>query len=203
MTKLLLNSHSWRGLLINVFHSRSPMCSVGEVLMFFFLLSCGNGEQTSKKDIDPAHYKEQFEKVNKYEVEKQSDEINQYIARHGWKMEKTGTGLRYMFLSRSEGTTQQNEGDSVRSGDVVKVNYKISLLDGTECYSSGKEGAKEFKAEGDNIESGLHEAVLLMRVGDKAKFILPSYLAHGLHGDDEKIPPLSAIVVDLELLEVK
>jgi FKBP-type peptidyl-prolyl cis-trans isomerase len=42
-----------------------------------------------------------------------------------------------------------------------------------------------------------------MHVGDKAKFLLPSYMAHGMHGDDAKIPALSAIVVDLELLEVK
>ncbi|MEK6616478.1 MAG: FKBP-type peptidyl-prolyl cis-trans isomerase [Bacteroidota bacterium] len=149
-----------------------------------------------KKEIDPSQFKEQLIKVNKYEVEKQSDEINQYIAHHNWKMEKTGTGLRYMFLENGNGTQPQ-------TGDFVKVNYKISLLDGTECYSSDKNGGREFKVEGEDIESGLHEAVLLMHTGSKAKFILPSYMAHGLHGDDEKIPPLSAIVVDLELLEIK
>ena len=98
---------------------------------------------------------------------------------------------------------QNGKGDSAHSGDDVKVNYKISLLDGTECYSSDKDGAYEFKVEGDAIESGLHEAIQLMRVGDKAKFILPFHLAHGLHGDDENIPPISTIVVDLELLEIK
>ena len=160
-----------------------------------FLLSCGNDVKPKKKS-DPLQFKQALEKVNKYEVEKQSDEINQYMTRHGWKMQKTGTGLRYMFVAHGNGAQPQ-------SGDFVKVNYRISLLDGTECYSSGKNGAKDFKVEGEDIESGLHEAVLLMRTGDKAKFILPSYMAHGLHGDDEKIPPLSAIVVDLELLEVK
>jgi FKBP-type peptidyl-prolyl cis-trans isomerase len=53
------------------------------------------------------------------------------------------------------------------------------------------------------VESGMHEAVLLMHVGGKAKFILPSYMANGLQGDNDKIPPMSAILVDLELLEVK
>jgi FKBP-type peptidyl-prolyl cis-trans isomerase len=86
---------------------------------------------------------------------------------------------------------------------MVSVNYTISLLDGTVCYSSVKDGSKDFKVEGDNIESGLHEAVLLMHTGDKAKFILPSYMANGLQGDNDKIPPMSAILVDLELLEVK
>ena len=164
--------------------------------LYLLFLSCGNDEVKRKKIVDPSQFKEQLVKVNKYEVEKETDEINQYIAHHNWKMEKTGTGLRYFFLNKGKGKQAQ-------SGDNVKVNYKISLLDGTECYSSEKDGAKEFKVEGEDIESGLHEAVLLMHVGDKAKFILPSYMAHGLHGDDASIPPLSSIIVDLELVEVK
>ena len=111
-------------------------------------------------------------------------------------METTGTGLHYMFIGKGKG-------DSARSGDVVKVNYTIALMDGTVCYSSDKDGTYEFRVEGDAIESGLHEAIQLMRAGDKAKFILPAHLAHGVHGDDANIPPLSTLVVDLELLEIR
>jgi FKBP-type peptidyl-prolyl cis-trans isomerase len=179
-----LNSHS------SVFNLPIAFC-----LLSFLYSSCGN-EVAPKQKADPNQFKQSLEKVNKYEVEKESDEINQYIIHHDWQMQKTGTGLRYLFLAKGKGKQPQ-------SGDFVKVNYKVSLLDGTECYSSDKDGAKEFKVEGEDIESGLHEAVLLMHIGDKAKFILPSYMAHGMHGDDEKIPPLSSIVVDLELLEVR
>ncbi len=161
-----------------------------------WLSSCGNEKQKPKKEIDPVQFKNQLVKVNKYEVEKEADEIGQYILHHNWQMQKTGTGLRYMFLKKGNGAPAE-------SGRNVKVNYKISLLDGTECYSSNKDGAYEFKVEGDAIESGLQEGIQLMHVGDKAKFIVPSYLAHGLHGDDAKIPPLSTLEVDLELLEVK
>ena len=167
-----------------------------QLVMAVLLLSCGNEQVKQKQYVDPDKLKEQLVKVNKYEVEKEADEINQYISHHNWQMKKSGTGLRYMFL-------KNGTGDSVHSGDLVKVNYKISLLDGTECYSSDKDGAYEFKVEGDAIESGLHEAIQLMRIGDNAKFILPSYLAHGLHGDDARIPPLSTIVVDMEVLEIK
>lgn len=167
----------------------------GRVVLLFFIFSCGTSIDPEKEEIDPRQFKQALEKVNKYEVQKESDEINQYIERHKWAMEKTGTGLRYIILEKGKGIQPQ-------SGDFVVVNYKISLLDGTLCYSSEKDGAKEFKAEGDNIESGLHEAVLLMKVGDKAKFILPSYMANGLQGDNDQIPPMSAIVVDLELLAV-
>lgn len=172
-----------------------------EKLFMYFVLclviaSCGSGDAEKKKEINPSLFKEQLVKVNKYELEKETDEINQYIKRNGWEMKSTGTGLRYLQLKKGEGSKPL-------SGDFVKVNYKISLLDGTLCYSSDKNGAQEFKVEQDNVESGVHEAILLMQVGEKAKFILPSYMAHGLHGDENKIPPLSAIIVDIELLEIK
>lgn len=160
------------------------------------LISCSSDDAQSKHSPDPSKFKEQLVKANKYMVEKERDEINQYIARHGWTMEKTGTGLRYMFLKKGNGAPAM-------PGDIVKVNYRIGLLDGTECYSSDKDGPYEFRVEADAVESGLHEGIQLMRIGDKVKFILPSYLAHGLHGDDAKIPAFSAIIVDMELLEVK
>ena len=166
------------------------ICSI-----FIFLISCGH-EAKEKQKPDPLQFKAALEKVNKYEVAKESDEINQYVIHHGWAMQKTGTGLRYIIIEKGKGIQP-------KSGDFVHVNYTISLLDGTICYSSQKDGAKDFKVEGDNIESGLHEAVLLMHIGDKAKFVLPSYMANGLRGDENKIPPMSAIVVDLELLDVK
>lgn len=166
------------------------------IVIMCCLISCGNDHTDPKRTVDPSKFKEQLVKVNKYMVEKEMDEINQYIARHEWKMEKTGTGLRYMFLKKGNG-------ERAKPGDVVKVNYRISLLDGTECYSSDKDGPYEFRVEADDVESGLHEGIQFMCVGDKAKFIIPSYLAHGLHGDDAKIPPLSAIMVDIELLEIK
>jgi FKBP-type peptidyl-prolyl cis-trans isomerase len=42
-----------------------------------------------------------------------------------------------------------------------------------------------------------------MHVGDKAKFILPSHLAHGIMGDNDKIPPLTPVVYNIELLSIQ
>ena len=52
-------------------------------------------------------------------------------------------------------------------------------------------------------ESGIHEALLCMRIGDKAKLILPSYLGHGLLGDRIKIPPQSILYIDIQLLALQ
>jgi FKBP-type peptidyl-prolyl cis-trans isomerase len=51
-------------------------------------------------------------------------------------------------------------------------------------------------------ESGLEQGILMMQEGDKARFILPPHLAHGLLGDENMIPARSIIVYEVELLDI-
>lgn len=162
---------------------------------------CGNhkNSQGNKKELSsPNEIREPSINTNKMLTQKESDDIDQYVKRQGWDkdMKVSGTGLRYMIYKKGTGEQADN-------GMYAKVNYKISLLDGRECYSSVKDGPKEFLIGQDNVESGLHEAVAMMHVGDKAIFILPSHLAHGLMGDNNKIPPRSSVVYDIELLSLR
>jgi len=167
-----------------------------------FLFTClfyacnNNGGKTNQPDYNSQEFKDKLVEANKMYVKRESDEIDQYIAHRGWKMITTGTGLRYMIVENGSGPLAKPE-------QFATVSYKISLLDGTECYTSEKSGPKEFKINQDNVESGLHEGIQYMHVGDKAKFILPSYLAHGLMGDESKIPPKSSVVYDIELISVR
>jgi FKBP-type peptidyl-prolyl cis-trans isomerase len=108
-------------------------------------------------------------------------------------METTASGIYYMKL-------KSGKGEQAHEGQTAKVNYKISLLDGSVVYSSDETGPKEFLIGKDNVESGLHEGVQMMHVGDKMRFILPSFRAHGLTGDNSKIPPLTSVVYEIELL---
>ncbi len=160
------------------------------------LFSCSgdNGKKQQQPDADSV--KQQLIRVNKMLAQKESDEIDAYIRRQGWGMKRTGTGLRYVIFD-------PGKGERAVPGKTAKVNYKISLFDGTVCYSSDSTGAAEFLVEQDNVESGIHEGIQLLNAGGKAKFVLPSHLAHGLLGDENKIPPLSPVVYDIELLEVK
>ncbi len=165
------------------------------LLLSAFLFSCGEEEKPKKRQYTPQQVKDLSVQMNAWDEKRQNDEINQYIKAHGWEMEMTQTGLRYMMVSPGKGPLAQ-------TGQTAKVVYKISLLDGTVAYSSEKDGPKEFLIGKDYVESGLHEGLRLMHVGDKMRFILPSHLAHGLTGDQSKIPPLSSVVYEIELLEL-
>jgi len=98
---------------------------------------------------------------------------------------------------------EHGNGDSIREGDLVTVEYELSLLDGTVCYNTDTTGAESFVVGSSIVESGLDEGVKYLQQGDKAKIILPPHLAHGLLGDENKIPARSIILFDIEIIDVK
>ena len=84
----------------------------------------------------------------------------------------------------------------------MTISYEVRLINGNLCYSSAEKGPKEFTAGRGEVEVGIEEGILLMRVGDRAKFIVPSHLAFGLLGDQDKIPPQSTLIYDIELIKL-
>ena len=88
-----------------------------------------------------------------------------------------------------------------RIGDLVSVDLGIELLDGRVCYKTDSI-PDQFVLGLSNEESGLHEVLQLMKANEKARIIVPSYLAHGLLGDSEQIPPQSILLIDVELLSL-
>jgi FKBP-type peptidyl-prolyl cis-trans isomerase len=165
--------------------------------LFAFLIACG--PEKGAKEVNEFNHekvKQQFVKANQQVVVKESDEMDYYQKTHQMVFVKTTSGIRYYVYKASV------KGDSIKNDDIVKINYTVSLLDGTECYSSKIDGSKEFRVGMENIENGLHKALLFLKSGDKALILIPSHLAHGLLGDSKKIPPQSPIVYDVEILSV-
>lgn len=154
-------------------------------------------QNTENQSFNKQKVKDQFVKANQQVVIKESDEMDYYQKSHEMPFVKTNSGIRYYVYNPSV------KGDSIKTDDVIKINYKVSLLNGVECYSSKIDGPKEFVVGMENIEDGLHKAVLYLKSGDKAKILIPSHLAHGLLGDSKKIPPMSPIVYDIEIISVK
>jgi len=164
-------------------------------IIFLFFSCGGNGNRVVEKQ-DTINYKNSFVKVNKKLVKTEDEQINDLINRYGWKMNQTGTGLRYMIYKKGSG---QKAGRM----KTAKINYSVSLITGDVCYSSKEEGPKDLLIGKSGEISGLEEGILLLRVGDKAKLIIPSHLAYGLLGDENKIPKRATLVYDIELLEIK
>ena len=80
----------------------------------------------------------------------------------------------------------------------VKVNYKGTLIDGTE-FDSSKE---PITLAVNRVIPGWTEALKMMPVGSKWRLFIPSNLAYGEHGAGDAIEPNSALVFDVELLDI-
>ena len=158
------------------------------------IISC-SGDVKNPQSIDIHKIQEDLLQANKNAVALESEQIDQYVVEKNLDVVKTKTGLRYNIYN-------EVEGDLIVNNQKAVVKYNVTLLDGTECYSTKKE-VEEFTVGKDYVESGLHEGIAYMSAGDKAIMIIPSHLAHGLAGDMKKIPFRSTIVYDIELVAIK
>ena len=103
-------------------------------------------------------------------------------------------GLQYKVVK--EGT-----GAKPKASDTVTVNYRGTLIDGTEFDSSEKHGEAATLGVGQVIK-GWTEALQLMPVGSKWQIYVPADLAYGAQGAGP-IGPDSTLIFDIELLSIK
>ena len=157
--------------------------------------ACSDNKRTPKTKEDYAEYKEPLMRVNKFLTKKDAEIIESYIKRREWKMNVTETGLWYMIYKNGNGIKAQ-------TGKKASISSKVSLLDGTECYNNDTLNPKVFKIGQGGVEYGLEQGILMLREGDKARFIMPPHLAYGLLGDQNKIPARSIILYEIEVLKI-
>ena len=106
---------------------------------------------------------------------------------------KTESGLVYRELTPGTGA-------SPKPTDTVKVNYRGTLVDGTEFDSSYKRNEPaQFALNG--VVPCWTEGLQKMRVGGKARLVCPSSLAYGDQGRPS-IPGGAALIFEVELLEI-
>ena len=129
---------------------------------------------------------------------KNKAEGDAFLARH--RLEKgvytTGSGLQYMVL-------RQGNGNRPVATDRVEVNYRGTLLDGTEFDSSYARGRPAVFSL-TQVVAGWTEGLALMPVGSKYRFWIPSELGYGAKGTPGgPIGPNATLVFDVELLSIQ
>ena len=127
------------------------------------------------------------------ELKAQEEELNSVSA----GFDKTDSGLRYKII-------QEGNGKKATKGATVSVHYKGQLLDGTEFDSSYKRKQPiDFAIGVGQVIAGWDEGIQLLKVGDKARMVIPSNLAYGSQGAGGVIPPDAPLIFDVELIDVK
>ena len=165
--------------------------------------------------------KEDFEKEQKAMMEKRKamieemktkepENIKKYLADNKIYARATASGLYYVETKRGAGVKPEK-------GKTVKVDYVGTLFDGTVFDTSIEDVAKKanvynakrpyepfsFVLGQGQVIPGWDEGISLMRVGGKAKLIIPSSIAYGAQGSGQAIPPYTPLAFEVELIGIQ
>lgn len=171
------------------------------VILFLFIFvsfSCEKSRnkhnQVVKQGVKQKDIKEEIEELNRYWLVQESKLIDDYIKNNALNVVRTGTGLRYQIYNQGDGVL-------IKEGDIVTLEYEVSLLNGDLIYSSKTDGYKTFLVGRGGVESGLEEGILKLCKNSVATLIIPAHLAHGLIGDGNKVPSRATLVYKLKVID--
>lgn len=160
-----------------------------------------DGQSGAKTDVDITSYSGRIQELaktrRKAQGEIQAVAGKEFLEKAAKEKGATRTASGMVYTSLTEG-----KGESPKPADIVKVNYRGTLIDGKEFDSSYKRGKPlEFKL--DNVIKCWTEGLQKMKPGGKAQLVCPSNLAYGENGAGELILPGATLAFEVELLEVK
>lgn len=158
------------------------------VLFMLCFVACRNGREEGEYSVRPG--KNEMAELNRYMVQKDRERIQNYIERKKLDMIESPSGLWYVIIA-------EGKGNFFSDYDKVIIEYECSLIDGTVCYSSSESGPKEIILGRTKIEPGLDQGLRMLKPGGEAIFIIPPFLAYGLTGDGNLIPPRTIIVYNI------
>ena len=107
----------------------------------------------------------------------------------------TATGLQYQII-------KEGKGETPKATDKVKLHYHGTTIDGT-VFDSSVERKKPYELGVNQFVKGFAEGLQLMKPGAKYKFFIPQELAYGAQDRGALIKPFSALIFEVELLEIK
>jgi FKBP-type peptidyl-prolyl cis-trans isomerase FkpA len=154
-----------------------------------------------KSDIDLSTYSQKVQELakarRKAQGEKQVGAGKDFLEKAALEKGAVKTASGMVYTSLSEG-----KGESPKATDVVKVNYRGTLVDGREFDSSYKRG-KPTDLRMDGVIKCWTEGLQKMKPGGKARLTCPASIAYGEAGAGDIILPGATLLFEIELLEIK
>lgn len=119
----------------------------------------------------------------------EKDTVHTYIS--------SPNGYSYYYNTKNETASYYPKTD-----DVIKLSYEVKSIDNTLIYSKEDIGEQTIKVDKVELFPGLRTAIKLIKEGETMTFIFPSALAHGYHGDNDRIGTNIPIICTVTLLDI-
>lgn len=164
------------------------------LIMITMLISCNTNEPRY-----PLNYtKSDNSTIISQIIIDQNKKIDNYISKN---LENnylnSKKGFYYFFQKTNNLSAKKPE-----FGDIITFNYSVKNLKNNLIYEEELIGDQSYIMGKQEIISGLREALQLLKNGEIATFIFPSYKAYGIYGDNNKIPPNSAIICTIKVKSI-
>jgi FKBP-type peptidyl-prolyl cis-trans isomerase FklB len=157
-----------------------------------------NGEKTQLDNGVAQKAIQQYFNEKQEEITKMNMQQGEAFLTENAKREEVtvlASGLQYEVLSEGTGTIPG-------PGSKVTTHYTGTLIDGT-LFDSSVERGEPISFPVNGVIQGWQEALQIMPQGSKWKLYIPQELAYGARGAGNVIPPFSALIFEIELLEVQ
>lgn len=173
------------------------------LIFLLFVVSCSRSyreedltEKVLSKEeslrIKEEKIEDRLEKNNQIVIKKELERIKSYVERNSWQVKE----IDGVFLE----IISQNKGKKIKNAEIISLNYECYLLNGTRVYDSEKDGKLNIKIGSDSAcPLGLQIALTHLYHNCKARVIIPSSLAYGLTGDNDRIPPSATLIYEIEI----
>ncbi len=125
---------------------------------------------------------------NREVTRKEDSAILEFIGSQPDKFTKTASGIWFCLL-------QSSGLEPLATGSDVTFSYRAFTMDGILVLEEGNKTIRFGKKE---VVTGLEEGLKLMKRGEKARFIVPWYLAYGARGN-EMIGPCTTLIFVAEV----
>ncbi len=126
------------------------------------------------------------------QAEKDENQIVNFLLDSLWDFRRTDSGIYYQIQ-------QVGEGGYPERYHQVQVHYRGSFLDGQVFDSSYRKGQPATFTLAAVIPAW-QEAIPMLQAGGRGTFLVPSGLAYGVKGVQDRVPPHSVLLFDVELL---
>lgn len=179
---------------------RDKFLRLGLILLFPIILgatACKERIVNSHTLPETGQEKESLINAQRISVRQEMESIESFVKRSGWNMQESPTGIWYEIYQPTQGTA------IITPGDAVIFSYTLHLLNGNLVEKASDESPRTVILGKSEIPEGLRQALLLMKKGESARFIIPSHLAYGFSGNGETIPAQASLLYDIHVLEVK